>query len=372
MSKILIICGGTGGHLTPGIAVAEELLSRNHECILVISRKKVDARLIQKYPDLVFVDAPGAPFSFKPLSLIKFVCVQTLAFLFAFKLIWKEKPDLQMGFGGFLSAGFALPGTALGIPFVLHEANRVVGRSNRILSRVARAVFLPPELKYSGVSEHKVRFAGLPLRKEFQHLDKQTARARLGISDSGKVLVVMGGSQGASSLNEWALEHIQVLADMGVAVYCLTGQGKIQDEVVELTTPDHAIVKSYFKSFSDDIPAVLSAADLVVSRAGAGSIAEIIRCRVPSVLIPYPYARDNHQWANARYVQDRVGAVVIDQSKIDSMFSVVEELLLNTKLLGNYHNQLKQLDRPEEVKVLANELESIMYAERKGDSITNP
>lgn len=376
MSKVLIICGGTGGHLTPGIAVAEELLERKHKCVLIVSRKKVDARLIKKYPDLEFIDAPGAPFSFRPLALVKFICAQTMAFLFALKILWREKPDLMLGFGGFLSAGFALPGTVLGIPFVLHEANRVVGRSNRILSRIARRVFLPPELKYSGVSNDKISYAGLPLRKEFQGMDKQDALSNLGFPNANKLLVIMGGSQGAECLNNWALEHAEALAGKGISLYCLTGQNKNDVEQLSFKTDAYGEVDSRFVSFSDDIPSVLSAADLVVSRAGAGSIAEIIRCGIPSILIPYPFARDNHQWANAKYLQDRSGAVVIDQSKLDSLYAVVEELLSSDQLLANYQRELKSLDRPAEAQVLVNELEALMGAKSicktSVDTVDNP
>ena len=143
MSNVLIVCGGTGGHLTPGIAIAEELSLRGHACTLVVSRKKVDARLIQNYPRLEFVEAPGAPFSWDPEFLLKFIWAQFTAFIFAMRLISRKKPDLVIGFGGFLTAGVAFPAYLEGIPFALHEANRVVGRSNRLLSRMANRVFLP-------------------------------------------------------------------------------------------------------------------------------------------------------------------------------------------------------------------------------------
>ena len=186
MYQVLIICGGTGGHLTPGIAMAEELTIRGHSCSLVVSKKKVDARLIEKYPGMDFVNAPGAPLAWHPLRLTRFLWTQVMAFVFAIKLLSRKKPDLIVGFGGFLTAGVALPAFLKGIPFVLHEANRVVGRSNRFLGRFASKIFLPEGVVAAGLPLEKVEFSGLPLRKEFVSMTRDTAREILGVESARK------------------------------------------------------------------------------------------------------------------------------------------------------------------------------------------
>jgi len=365
MATFLIVCGGTGGHLSPGIAVAEELLRRKHRCLLIISRKKVDARLISKYSELEFYDAPGSAFSLRPLALGRFLWNQCAGFLMAIRLFVKERPDMIIGFGGFLTAGFAFPGFAFGIPFVLHEANRVVGRSNRLLSRFATKVFLPSGVNLPFLRRDRWKAAGLPLRKEFHRIPKAMARERLGIEVKGKLLVVLGGSQGASALNEWAVDNASRLAQSGVSLYCLTGLGKATDEVLQYQTERFGLVKSYMHPFSDNMPAVLSAADIVVSRAGAGSISEIIRCRVPSILIPYPYARDNHQWANARFLERQGAAIAIDQSELFKLTEEVDDLMFNDFLLQSFRTNLERLGNTDEVKGIANELEGIVKPRRK-------
>lgn len=360
MSQVLIICGGTGGHLTPGIAIAEELTGRGHRCSLIVSRKKVDARLIQKYPSMEFIDAPGAPFSWSPLALIKFVWVQFTAFVFALKLLSRKRPDLVVGFGGFLTAGIAIPAYLKSIPFALHEANRVVGRSNRFLSRFARKVFLPDGVTVDGLSDEKVNFSGLPLRKEFVAITQETARELLEIEPSKKLLVVFGGSQGASSLNGWAETNSVALAELGVSVYCLTGLNKTMSEEISNETTGHGCVKSWFVPFSDNMPAVLSAADVVLSRAGAGSIGEIVRCQVPSVLVPYPFSRDDHQTANAEYVVEKDAARMLKDSQLGSLYDMVVELLFNESTNLKMRKQLKSLDCPQEAIELADALEAMM------------
>ena len=360
MATILIVCGGTGGHLSPGIALAEQLMLREHDCTLVISRKKVDARLIEKYPGLEFVEAPGAPLHFRPAALIRFVWHQSAAFFFAIKLLLLKKPDLVMGFGGFVTAGFAIPAWLMGIPFVLHEANRVVGRANRLLGRLATRIFLPPGLNLAEGQVRRIRHAALPLRREFQPMDKLAARKKLGIDGEGKLLVIVGGSQGAQPLNRWSRENAPALAEKGIALYCLTGMGQTPTESVHHENGKGGTVASQFVEFSDDMPSVLSSADVVVSRAGAGSIAEIIRCRAPSVLIPYPLARDNHQWANAKFVERYGASLVLDQGDLPQLRETVEALIFNENQLNQMVKALHWLDRSQGVYSLVNSLERLI------------
>ncbi|MDA0347236.1 MAG: UDP-N-acetylglucosamine--N-acetylmuramyl-(pentapeptide) pyrophosphoryl-undecaprenol N-acetylglucosamine transferase [Verrucomicrobia bacterium] len=360
MAKILIVCGGTGGHLTPGIAIAEELTLRRHHCTLVVSRKKVDSRLIRNYPMMEFIEAPGAPFAWRPVALVRFIWVQITAFIFALRLLSQKKPDLILGFGGFVSAGIALPGCMKGIPFALHEANRVVGRSNRLLSRFASKIFLPKGVVFRGIQISKIQYAGLPLRKEFVPMIKETARELLGISPSGKLLVVFGGSQGASSLNNWAKDNAKALAERGISIYCLIGMNKDIPIETDFDTASWGVVKAWYVPFSDNMPAVLSAADLVVSRAGAGSIGEIIRCRVPSVLVPYPFARDDHQSANAEYVARQDAAHVLEDSQLDSLFDLVIRLLFEESENKRLKENLNSMDLPEEAILIADALEDLI------------
>ena len=372
MAKVLIVCGGTGGHLTPGIAIAEELLQRSHTCTLVVSRKKVDARLIQNYPSLEFVDAPGAPFAWHPVKLFTFMWVQLTAFFFALRLLSRIKPDLILGFGGFVTAGIALPGWVKGIPFALHEANRIVGRSNRFLSRFAKRVFLPEEVTIPGIDASKIQFAGLPLRKEFVSMSQDEARKHLDIQPSKKLLVVFGGSQGASALNQWAKDSMQSLAEKGVSLYCLTGMRGENPGAQEIETDAHGTVRSWFVPFSDSMPAVLSAADVVVSRAGAGSIAEIIRCGVPAILIPYPFARDDHQTANATFIAKKEAARIVQESQLASLMDEVNALLWDDRNSDGMRNQLRKLDQPEEAKRLAESLEEMISHNLNGQALPAP
>lgn len=369
MSRILISCGGTGGHLTPGIALAEGLLAQGHICWLLISHKKVDARLVQKYPHLAFIKTPGAPFTLNPLGLGRFVLGQVQSVVSSLRLINRLQPDLVIGFGGFSSAGISVAAFLKKLPFVLHESNRIPGRAVRFLSHFAPArVYLPTGVRLSNVSPERIRFYGCPVRKEIQRLPMQKARATLGIEENCKLLVVLGGSQGATVLNEWVEKNFEFLALEGICVYCVSGLNKGEGRVIEAKSRDGGTAKAWFVPFTDQVSELLSSADLVLSRAGAGTIAELLRCRTPAILIPYPFAADNHQQANALFLEQQGGGVVIDQNYMKDLHQEVFELIFNDWLLQKFRGNLQRMDRENSLDLIIGDLEDICRRAREQKS----
>lgn len=360
MSSYLISCGGTGGHLSPGIALAEGLAERGHSATLLISQKRVDARLIEKYPHLRFVPIPGAPFTLQPGGFVRFIVSQTKGFFVSWKLVRTTRPTGIVGFGGFTTAAIIVAGKLRGVPVALHEANRVPGRAIRSLSRFARRVYLPPGVDLPGVRKDVLRNVGLPVRREITRLTREDACAKLGLDPAKKILAIFGGSQGATVLNDWARRELPNLANEGIQLYCVTGLGKGAAEVLPLKAADRTPVTAVFVPFSDQVAALLSAADLVVARAGAGSIAEMIRCEAPSVVIPYPHAADDHQRANALWFEEQGAAVVIPQEKLQSDLSIaVRSLLADEKRLAGIRTNLRQLDRASPLSAILDDLESL-------------
>lgn len=360
MNRVLISCGGTGGHLAPGIALAEALVARGHICWLLISHKKVDARVVQKYPHLAFVKVPGAPFSFRPVGFLKFIAGQISGLTSSIRLLKRLQPDVVIGFGGFSSAGVSVAAVLRKIPFMLHESNRVPGRAVRFLSRLGPArVYLPTGVRLGHLSSDRVRFYGCPVRKEIQRLPLQKSRAALGIDENAKLLVVLGGSQGATVLNEWVEKNSESLAREGVSVYCVTGLNKGDERVVEATARSGSTARAWFVPFTDQISELLSSADLVVSRAGAGTLAELVRCRTPAILIPYPYAADNHQRANAFFFEQQGGGLVLDQSFVGDLHKEVVDIIYNDWLLQKFRGNLQRMDRENSLDLIVDDLEEI-------------
>jgi UDP-N-acetylglucosamine--N-acetylmuramyl-(pentapeptide) pyrophosphoryl-undecaprenol N-acetylglucosamine transferase len=362
MSKFLISCGGTGGHLSPGIALAEGLAARGHEAVLLVSQKKVDARLLEKYPHLRFERMPGTGFSLHPGQFLRCVVSQVRAFVFCVRRVRAMRPDGLVGFGGFTSAPIVVAGRLLGVPVALHESNRVPGLAIRTLGRLAQRVYLPPGIRLPGIRPAATRHVGLPVRREFARQPPAAARAALGLEPHQKVLVILGGSQGSGALNDWVRAHVASLAAEGIQVYCVTGLGKGRDGGAMFTSKTGASVRAEFVAFSDRIGALLSAADLVVSRAGAGTLAELIRCETPAILVPYPQAADDHQRANAAFFERQGGGIVVEQTGLAGLRAEVLDMMFNDSLLRQFRGNLQRMDRANSLELMLHDLEQLAAA----------
>lgn len=366
MSRFIISCGGTGGHLSPGISLAEGLRARGHETRLLISQKKVDARLSEKYPQLRFERMPGTGFAWHPWKLVKCAITQLQAFWFCLRLIRTMRADAVVGFGGFTSAPVVLAAWVSGVPCALHESNRVPGLAIRTLGRLAHRVYLPPGIRIAGVRASATRHVGLPVRREIVRQPRNAARAALGLDPNQRLLVLLGGSQGAAPLNDWARQQLPMLASEGIQVYVVTGLGKGDETVADLTTKAGAPVRAVFVPFCDRMAEVMSAADLVVSRAGAGTLAELIRCETPAILIPYPHAADDHQRANAAYFERQGGGIVVAQTQLGQLHAEVLDVIFNDWLLRKFRGNLQRMDRANALEVMLGDLEAIARGDSSG------
>ena len=359
MSRFLISCGGTGGHVSPGISLAEGLVARGHEVTLLISMKRVDSRLVEKYPHLRFERMPGAGFSWHPPRMARFVSSQMAALRYCMGVIRALRPDVVVGFGGFTSAPAAIAARLLGVPVALHEANRVPGLAIRAFGRFAERVYLPLGIRVPGVRAAATRHAGLPVRSEIVRMPTAAARQALGLDPKQKVLVILGGSQGASALNSWARARLETLASENIQVVCVTGLGKGDAETVALQSGTGEPVKAVFMPFCDRVAELLCAADLVVSRAGAGTLAELIRCEIPAILVPYPHSASDHQRANAAFFERQGGGLVTDEAAIGDLHSEVLDLIFNDWLLRQFRGNLKRMDRLNSLDLMLGDLEGM-------------
>lgn len=369
MKRFLIACGGTGGHLAPGIALAEGLVERGHEAHLLISHKKVDSRLVEKYPWLKLARIPAAPLSATPAGLARFVWHQSAGFAFGVGHLQQIRPDVVIGFGGFTTASIVLAARMRGIPVALHEANRVPGRAVRLLSRFARRVYLPTGVRLGRARGGTVRAHGLPVRREFQRISRHAALDALQIEPARRLVAILGGSQGASALNDWAEKHLEAFALEGVQLFCVSGPGK-RDSREEriLRTREGARVKSYFVPFCDRMAELLSCADLVVSRAGAGTLAELARIGTPAVLVPFPHAADNHQAANAAFFERQGGGLVVDQHFLSGLHREVQDLVFNDWMLHRFRDNLHRMDQENSLGSMIDDLQALAGSGTNVDS----
>lgn len=316
--RVVIACGGTGGHLFPGQAVAEELLRRGNEVALVVSPKEIDRQAIQDWSALRA--SPGLC-EVVVLPAVGLAPGRWLAFLLAFQRSYRQAakwfrarpPQAVLAMGGFTSAAPALAGRRLGAAVFLHESNVIPGRANRWLSRAAAVAFTGFEETIPRLRAREVRQTGTPVRAQFHPRAAAECRARLGLEPAAEVLLVMGGSQGAGGINDAVLGALPLLrANFPETQFLHLSGADDRDRVT--TAYQRAGARAVVQPFLSGMEFALGAATVAVSRAGASSLAELAALRVPALLVPYPAATDNHQHHNAMAFARAGAARVLPQS----------------------------------------------------------
>lgn len=335
--KVLIAAGGTGGHIYPGLAIAEKIKTENPgaEIIFIGSLVGMEKNIIPQYGypiEYIRVRGFERKASLETLAAIKGIFDGLSD---AKKIIAKHQPDLVIGTGGFTAGPLLLIASRRKIKTMIHEQNAYPGKTNLMLGkRVDRIAISFNEAKQYFPGEGTF-LAGNPVRAEYYQINRCELRKHLNLSDAQKMVLIMGGSQGAGSINQSALSLIASYQNReDRVIYHLTGKDQYQlikkeVENLGLFPSGHIFVEAY----SNEVHRLLGAADLVISRSGAMSVAEIQAVGVPSILVPYPMAAGNHQEFNARVITDPGGGVLIKDKDLTGalLIQTVETLLDDEK-----------------------------------------
>lgn len=280
----------------------------------------LEARLVPE-AGVPFEAVPARGFDrSRPLSLLTAAAVDVASALRAWRLLGRVRPDVVLGFGGFVSLPVGLAAVLRRVPLVIAEQNSVPGSANRLLSRWARsaAVTYPGSERYLAHPERAV-LTGNPVRTEVLEASREEGRRRFGLAAEDLVLLVFGGSRGARHINEATLALRPRLAALPrLRVLHVAGRMEAPAARERLAAEGGAEGAYRVLDYVDDMGMALAAADLVVARAGATSIAEITALGRPSVLVPYPHATDDHQTKNARAVEAAGGALVVADAALDA------------------------------------------------------
>ncbi len=335
--KVLIAAGGTGGHVNPALALAQEIKSRYPEAdiLFVGTENKLEATLVPK-AGFAFsaIDVTGFQRSFALSDIIyNLGTLRRLLFVTGKckKIIREFAPDVAVGFGGYVSGPVIRAAHKMGIKTAIHEQNAFPGKTNIALSKYADAVMLTsPEAEKYLKNKAAAAVTGLPVREEILAVDKDVARKELGISPSETVVLSTGGSLGAAALNDVMCDVMTDMANSGVVFIHGYGQNgkdipqRLEKNGVDLKSNNKLLVSEYIY----DMARCMAAADLVISRAGASSLAEIKVLGKASYLIPYPYASENHQYHNAAALVNQNAAMMCEQKELtaDKVKSIIEDL----------------------------------------------
>jgi len=312
--RIVVSSGGTAGHIYPALAVTEELLKAGHEVLFAGTPNSQEERLITALEvSYTAFEATGLNRS-NPLSVPSFIWRIAVSTNQAKKWLDTVRPDVVAGFGGYASVPVSRAATQRRIPLLIHEQNSTAGWANRLLSKKASAVALTYAEAGKNLTRSKtalIKVTGNPVRRALLELDEPSRRSEAraafrsekGIPLDSTVLMVFGGSQGARSVNEAVLEQAQViLSQHEVHVIHITGPKQfsvVNAQIAQEFSPEQAL-RWHTIDYCTQMGEAYVSSDLVLSRAGASSLAEIAALGMPALLIPYPYATNDHQSANAR------------------------------------------------------------------------
>jgi UDP-N-acetylglucosamine--N-acetylmuramyl-(pentapeptide) pyrophosphoryl-undecaprenol N-acetylglucosamine transferase len=310
----VIACGGTGGHLFPGIAVAEALRERGHNVLLFVSEKEIDSLAISTRSQFRFEKLPtiGLPSIYSP-AIFGFIR-RFIESLSRCRSIYQNfKPQVVLGMGGFTSTAPILAGRMRGISTLLHESNAIPGKANRLASKMVRAVLLGFKEAAQFFPQARTEITGTPIRNELQPLDRVSARQKLGLQPNITTMLVMGGSQGASGINQAMIKSLPLLRETPIQVVHLSGardERQVADHYRRERIP--ALVASFYHHMEE----VYSAADFAIARSGAASLAELASFELPAILVPFPYATEDHQTRNAEIFARAGAAFVMKESEL--------------------------------------------------------
>ncbi len=338
--NIALACGGTGGHVMPGLATASVLRARGHAITLWLTGRDTEKKSIEAWDgEIVRVPAEGFPTQFSLKGLRSGWKLWKAAGTCR-RAMRENRPDALLAMGSFASVGPILAARRWRVPYVLHEANVLPGRAVRLFARGAKAVACSFEETRYYMPGKNVQLTGMPLRRE---LDPSIRHDPPDLPNRDRfTLLVMGGSSGAHTLNDRVTEALGEVARRGAAVQVIHLSG-VQDENWVRERYLDAGIPCLVQAFANKVSALYQAADLAVCRAGASTCAELSLFGVPSLMVPYPYAANDHQTANARALEKAGAADVVSEKDLSVPWLVdyLMESLRNPRRLARMSAALK-------------------------------
>ena len=346
--RLIITGGGTGGHLFPGISLAQTMMLAYPGCevLFIGTERKVDKTALA---DLGFTIMTIKSQGIKGKSLaakIKAMLQQPAALFEAAKIIRKFKPDLVFGVGGYVTGPVILAARLLGITTCIHEQNSIPGLANKLLGHIAQKIFvsMPGSEKY--FPDSKTILSGNPVRSTIVQAANQMRQKEY---QAPLTLLILGGSQGAHSLNNLMLEATEKCLVKLTPVPDIIHQTGAHDETHVREKYAELGVRARVEPFFSDMAEIYSQADLVISRAGATTLAELTVFHKPVIFVPFPFAADNHQEINGRYLVEAGGGLMFKQSELngEKLGMEIKRLLADTKLLGEMSVNSGKVAKPE-------------------------
>lgn len=339
LKKVILTTGGTGGHIYPALAVAQELKDRGVDVLFVGTSIRMEKDIVPK-AGYRFIGLNIAP-----PKTIKNMFKYIRGIFQGFKIVMKEKPDAIIGFGNYISVPVVLAGIILRKKVYLQEQNANMGGMNKFFYRFVEKTFLAFEKTYDDIPikyQKKVMVTGNPLRKETYIVDSAEEREKIKTEPGEKILLITGGSLGAKEINDGVLKNWDRFREnRNIRLYWATGE-KNYDEIMK--SIERAKMQDIVRPYFDNMINIMAAADLVICRAGALTISEIIELGKPSIIIPYSSIKVG-QYANGKLLKDAGAALMYKNSESSRAIEKAFELLENQNELDTMKINIRNLKK---------------------------
>lgn len=362
MDSVVIAAGGTGGHVYPALAVAAELAGMSPGVPITFAGTSggLESRVV-----------PGAGYPFeavrtapwrrgRPWTIFSAAALAALGSMEARRMLARRRAGVVFSTGGYAAAPVLLAAFLARIPIVLHEPNARPGVVTRLFGRAAAQVTTGAEEAAQAFPPGRVRVTGVPVRRSVLAVPREEARRKLGLGE-GFTVLVLGGSQGASALNAALEGAIPALGEAGIPLALVWLCGKRDFERSSAAARAARLAVKVF-AYLDDMGSALGAADLVVARAGAGTVAELLAAGLPSILVPYPYAAADHQARNASVLAGRGAARVMPETELSpaALAGAISALARDGSSLAAMAESARALSRPDAASVVAGEILAVL------------
>ncbi len=368
--KVVFTCGGTAGHVNPALAVAQVFQQKYPGCevLFIGAEKGMEKRLVEQagYPiRLVKVSTFERAWNLRVIKHnIKSVFKVPVGRHQARSILKEFKPDLVVGTGGYASFPAVREAARMGIPTAIHESNAFPGLTTRALADKVDLVMVGfPEAAAYYQKARRVSVTGTPVRGDFFSLDREQARAALGVADGQPLVTSFWGSQGAKYMNELTVDLVKRWADEGRRFHYIHSAGRnYPDMTAKLEQLGTAVTADEVRPYIDNMPTVMAAADLVICRAGASTLGELTALAKPAILVPSPYVAANHQYKNAKVLADRGGVLLLEEKDCtgDVLYEKTMELLADGTRRAAMSRALKELSTPHAAEDIYQELADLI------------
>ena len=341
MEKVVFTTGGTGGHIYPALSIAKKVREKGIDTLFIGTKHRMEKDIV-----------PNENFRFigldvLPLRSVKSVIKMITATISAIKLLKKEKPTKIIAFGNYITIPVLIAANVLRIPYYLQEQNHTMGQANKWFYKGAKKVFIAFENTLESIKEkYKSKFVvtGNPLREEFYGKNKQEERQKLGIKDDERVILVIGGSHEAI-VKKWKT----ITEDSRIRLFWATGKDNYEASTYRIRDFGTAVVEPYF----ENVPELMAASDIVICRAGASTISELIQLEKPSVLIPYDFVGQKENADVLEYVN---GAKIFTNETVEKAIDETLSIVRQASMLEFMSENVKTLKKGNSAEIIVNEM----------------